>query len=237
VPWRALPPADWNDDPDEEALLQEGSAAAVAAGELRFSQRGAAITNPLAAAQAAARQLRWDPVRKGVQRSYVQHLPDIAELRQEQEQQVKAALEQRLAAEQPICRRCRGTDMQVLEPAEVLYVSVDHCILLAVPRCGCRRHDCGGSFAPSPFAAGCFPATPKASWDVAQSTAGQPARWFDLRLLQLAGGLRFQTRRTAEHSLAAVMHQQHVQNGCAHLVGWEHFKRQLNEALTVRQGC
>lgn len=183
---------------------------------------------------AAERQLRWDPVRKEMQRSYVQHLSEITALRQEQQQLLKAALERRLAAQPASCRQCGGSDMQALEPVEVLYISVDHCILVAVPRYSCQQPDCGGGFAPSPFAAGCFPATPKVSWDVAQSNAGQPARWFDLRLLQLADGLRFQTRRTAVHSFAAVVHQQHVQNGCGHLVGWEHFKRQLSDALMVR---
>lgn len=163
----------------------------------------------------------------------MQQLPQIVELRKEQQQILKEALERRLAAQQPVCRQCSGTDMQALQPVEVLYISVDHSMLLAVPAYTCLQPGCGGVFVPSPFAAACFPATPKASWDVAQSSAGQPARWFDLRLLQLADSLRFQSRRTAVHSLATVVHQQHVQNGCAHLVGWEHFRRQLGEALTV----
>lgn len=231
----ALHLADWAAGHNEEAELQwEAAAGAAAAAPFRFSQRGAAISNPLAASQASERQLRWDPVRKEMQRSYVQHLPEIIAVRKEQQQLLKAALERRLDAQHASCRQCSGIDMQKVEPVEVLYISVDHCLLMAVPRYRCQRPDCGGGFAPSPFAAGCFPATPKVSWDVAQSNAGQPARWFDLRLLQLADGLRFQTRRTAVHSFAAVVHQQHVQNGCGHLLGWEHFKRQLSDALAVR---
>jgi hypothetical protein len=125
--------------------------------------------------------------------------------------------------------------MEQLEPACVLYVGIDCCFQLPVPRWACRDAGCGGSFAPSPFLVGCFPATPKASWDVMQSSPSHPARWIELQLLSLADSLIYQGGRPAAvYSLAAAIHNQHERNGCANLLGWEHFKRQLGEVLMVR---
>ena len=71
-----------------------------------------------------------------MQRSYVQQLPEIKALRQEQQEQVKAALERRLATQPAICHRCGGNDMQERQPADVLYISVEYCFYLRVPCCG-----------------------------------------------------------------------------------------------------
>ena len=89
-------------------------------------------------------------------------------------------------------------------------------------------------YAPSPFAANCFPATPKVSWGVTQSRPGQQARWFDLRMLQLLDSLVCRpSSPVAVHSLAAVIHRQHVLKRCGSILGWEHFKRQLSDVLMV----
>ena len=148
-------------------------------------------------------------------------------------------MEAALKAEQPCCSRCSSWDMQPeAAAASVLYIGIDLRFELAVPRYSCRQSGCGGTFAPSPFTIGCFPATPKASWDVSRSGPAHPARWIDLRLLQLADGLIFHGARTvAVYTFAAVVHQQHELNGCSEPpLAWEHFKRQLGEAIMVRSG-
>ena len=105
--------------------------------------------------------------------------------------------------------------------------------VLPVPRYRCSKPGCEGSFAPCPFAAGCFPATPKVSWDVTLFSERHPARWFDLRLLQLADALIFNGRSQAVYGFASVVHRQHAANDCSASLGWEHFKRQLGEAIMV----
>ena len=105
--------------------------------------------------------------------------------------------------------------------------------VLPVPRYRCSKPGCEGSFAPCPFAAGCFPATPKVSWDLTLFSERHPARWFDLRLLQLADALIFNGRSQAVYGFASVVHRQHAANDCSASLGWEHFKRQLGEAIMV----
>ena len=69
--------------------------------------------------------------------------------------------------------------------------------------------------------------------DVTQSSASHPARWIDLRLLQLADTLIFSGSSVAVYGFAAAVHRQHIANGCGALLRWEHFKRQLGEAIMV----
>lgn len=239
------PTARWNDEGDADGGLlvepedEPGSGAGsgdggVASGS--FIEQAFPVRRPWAEAEAAQGQQEWDSVRPAVQRSYVGHLPRVVALREERLAMLKALLEERLAAVPACCPTCHGENLQQLEPVLVLYVSTECCFKLAVPRHACLTVGCGGVFAPSPFAAGCFPATPKVSWDVAQASAAQPARWFDLSMLHLLDGLIFQpSRSTAVYGLASVIHRQHVLNGCGNLLGWEHFKRQLGDVLMV--GC
>ena len=103
------------------------------------------------------------------------------------------------------------------------------------PVYGCRAAGCGGSFAPSPFSAGCFPLTPKVSWDITQVSPAHPARWVDLRLLRLCDGIIFGGGRSASvYSLVAAIHRCLKLNGCGVELSFEHLKRQLGEAIMVR---
>lgn len=169
-----------------------------------------------------------------MQRAYIEQLATVYRLRDQQRAQLKEGLEASLACQVPFCGCCGGTNLQQSpQPVMVLYISMDYCFHLAVPLWSCLEPGCGGSFVPTAFAIGCFPATPITGWDIRKARPGQPARWLDQRLLQLADSLRYQARGTAVHTLAQVLHRQHVLNGCEALVGWEHFKRQLQEALMV----
>jgi hypothetical protein len=232
----SLPQGDVDEWIDEGPGAAEGPAAPAAAAGGRAAGN---IVNPWAAAQAAQEQQKWDAIRPEIYRSYVEQLPDQVALAAELKLATKVALEQRLAAVQPCCRRCGSLDtMQVQQPACVLYIGTEYRFELQVPRYSCHVVGCDGTFAPSPFAAGCFPATPVASWDVVQSRPGQGARWLDTRLLQLADSLIFTGNRPAAmYSLAAVVHQQHALNGCSDSLGLEHFKRQLGEAVMVGNYC
>ncbi|PSC74817.1 Galactose mutarotase [Micractinium conductrix] len=118
----------------------------------------------------------------------------------------------------------------VLRPGEEYrHLVVYH---LDVPRASCRVPGCGGTWAPSPCAAGCFPATPRVCLDVSLCGPGLPARWFDWQLLHMSDGLVFEGRRPAAvNSIAAVVHRLHEANGCSEPMGCEHFKRQLHEAV------
>ena len=229
---------DWDAGGGLESAAEEGGSAPAcaeaAAGGGNYSESAANVHVPWAAAASAVNQQKWNIIRLPLQRSYVQHVPSMHALREKERAAACAAMERSLAEVPPHCFRCSGVDMQQEEPVRVLYIATDARFQLAVPRYSCRSMGCDGMFAPSPFAAGCFPATPKVSWDVAQASPAQPARWIDLRLLQLADGLLFQAGRgVAVHSFAAVVHHQHELNGCADPLGWEHFKRQLGEALMV----
>ncbi len=224
------------DDEDEiwEAGAEAAVAAAAAGGSRTLSERAGNIRNPAAGAQAVQDQLKWDGIRPGMHRSYVEHLEGQRQLNAVRLEAERAAILGVLAALPQSCSRCGGCDMAPCRPTAVLVVSVDHRFMVEVPMASCRDATCGGSWAPSPFAVGCFPATPKASWDVSLSGPGQPARWFDIRLLQLADGLIFEGRRPAAvHSIAAVVHRQHEANGCTEPLGFEHFKRQLFETVMV----
>eukprot|EP00887_Chlorella_sp_A99_P005668 scaffold1.g5668.t1 len=197
-----------------------------------FLERGAAIRDPFAEPAAAQRQQQWDSTRLDQQRAYVEELENFHALRAERASELKSLLERCLADVQPSCPTCSDSDMQQQQPVSVLYVGTEFCFPLAVPRYACRVEGCNGAFAPSAFVAGCFPANPKSSWDVLQASAAQPARWFDLCMLQLLDGLVFQPGRSAAvYGLAAVIHRQHTLNGCGGLLGWEHFKRQLGDVL------
>ena len=118
--------------------------------------------------------------------------------------------------------------MQQQQPADVLYIGTDVRFSLQVPRYSCCKEGCAGMFAPRPSAVGCFPANPKASWDVARYSESYAARWLDYRLLQLADTLIFQGGRSiAGHAFASAVHKQHTLNGCSAPLGFDHFKRQL----------
>ena len=174
-------------------------------------------------------------MRPEVQRSYVQFLPEIRALAADLRSQRKAAMEERLAAVQPYCRSCGGTDMQRVEPASVLYLNAEEHFKVKVPCYGCCSSGCSGRFAPSPLTVGCLPATPTVSLDVSLSTAAQPARWLELRMLQLGDTLMYRGGRSiAVHSFAAAIHRQHELNGCSDPLGFDHFKRQLGEGIMVR---
>ena len=222
-----------------DAETAEGPAAADAAvgsGASGFPAQAGTIPDAAAGALAVQEQLKWDGTRPNIHRSYVQHLAAQRSLQGELMAAEKAALVQQLAAQPRHCSRCGSLDMQALQPAPVLFVSTNYRYSLEVPRHSCCQPGCGGTWAPSPFVVGCFPATPKASWDVLQCSPGQPARWFDLRLLQLADGLIFQGRPAAIYSFAQVVHRLHEANGAVEPLGWEHFKRQLGEAVMVSMG-
>ena len=179
------------------------------------------------------RQQKWDGVRSSLHRGYVEQQPAIDALRREAIAAHRQSLQECLAAVQPCCSCCGGTDMQLAGPMEVLYIGIERRFLLSVPVSSCRVEGCGGRFAPSSFSVGCFPATPNASWDVAQTSGMYERRWFDLQLLQLCDSLTFAGRAAAVYSLATVVHKQHELNGCSAPLGWEHMKRQLGEALMV----
>lgn len=101
--------------------------------------------------------------------------------------------------------------------------------------CGCAEAGCSGTFALSPLVVSCFPATPKANWDVSTSSEVHPARWFDMRMLQLADTFIFQGGRSlAVHQFAAAVHKQHQRNGCTEELKFDWFKRQLSDAIHVR---
>ena len=191
-------------------------------------------TQPWAAAEAAQEQRKWDHARPHMQRSHVEHLPLQRQLAQSLSTARKQAMEQQLAEVRPHCSICHSDDVRHSEAAQVLYVGIEDCFELDVPCYSCCQADCCGDFAPSPFAVCCFPATAKVSWNVVLSGPGKPARWFDMRLLQLADSLIFQSGRSAAvYGFAAAIHSQHDLNGSGGLLGWEHFKRQLGEAILV----
>jgi hypothetical protein len=68
-----------------------------------------------------------------MQRSYLEKLAAIHKLRRQQQQQLKAGLEEQLAAQTPWCSRCGGTSLLPEQSVEVLYISTDHCFPLTVP--------------------------------------------------------------------------------------------------------
>ena len=145
-------------------------------------------------------------------------------------------MEAGLGAEPCCCRTCGSLEMSAAEPAVVLVITVDYRFTISVPRFTCAEEGCPGTFAPSPFAAGCFPATPCVSWDVSQATQQHPARWFDMRLMQLGDALMYGVRRAvAAHSLANVVLTQHELNGCGgERINLDHLKRQLSDTIVVR---
>ena len=145
-------------------------------------------------------------------------------------------MEDCLAAVPAWCSMCGSATMELQEPAQVLYIGTEVRFELSVPVYRCKVDGCSGTFAPQPFAVHCFPANPNSSWDVTQASAAHPARWFCMRLLQLADAFTFSGAHTAVYSLATIVHRQHTLNGCTAPLGWEHFKRQLSEALMV-SGC
>jgi hypothetical protein len=206
--------------------------AAAASGSLH--ERVGSIRVPAAAAEAVRRQVQFDSVRGEVQRSYIEHLPGQRQLDAARLEAEKAARLAALAALPQRCRKCGSTDLQQGQPAAVLIVSVLYRYSLDVPRASCRGPGCGGTWAPSPCAAGCFPATPRVCLDVSLCGPGLPARWFDWQLLHMSDGLVFEGRRPAAvNSIAAVVHRLHEANGCSEPMGCEHFKRQLHEAVMV----
>ena len=212
----------------------DGLQAAAAAGSSGLLERAANVRNPCSEAMSAQEQLKWDDVRPAMQRSYVQHLPGARQLSDAQLEAQRQLMQDSLAAELPCCNRCDSMSMQPEQPATVLYIGSEVRFMLSVPRYRCCEVECGGAFAPSPFSVRCFPATPKVSWDVTQSSTTQPARWIDERLLRLADSLVFQGGRgVAVYTLARVVHGQHALNGCSDPLGWEHLKRQLGEAIMV----
>lgn len=168
-------------------------------------------------------------------RSYVQHVAGIRSLNSKLLDAQLSSMEACLAAElPPQCSLCGGHHMQLSASASVLYVGVEVRFELKVPIYHCSSVACKGAFAPDAFTVGCFPATPKASWDVTQSGPAQPARWFDLRLLQLCDSLIYGGGRSAAvHSLAVAIHRQHALNGSTAPLAWDHFRRQLGEAIMV----
>ena len=217
------------------AGLAAATAAAGASGAL--PEHAGSIRNPAAGAQAVQDQLKWDSIRPDMHRSYVENAEQQRQLNAARLEAEKVALRNVLNALPRRCRRCGSSDLQSCSPAVVLVVSVHYRFTLEVPLASCSDASCGGSWAPSPFAVGCFPATPKVSWDVALSGPAKPARWFDMRLLQLGDGLVFEGRRpTAVHGFSVVVHRHHEANGCSEPLGWEHFKRQLHEAIMVSGG-
>ena len=219
----------------------DGGAAATAGGANGSSygfERLPGAQAPWQRAEATMRQQKWDGVRSSLHRGYVEQQPAIDALRREAIAAHRQSLQECLAAVQPCCSCCGGTDMQLAGPMEVLYIGIERRFLLSVPVSSCRVEGCGGRFAPSSFSVGCFPATPNASWDVAQTSGMYERRWFDLQLLQLCDSLTFAGRAAAVYSLATVVHKQHELNGCSAPLGWEHMKRQLGEALMVcREGA
>eukprot|EP00887_Chlorella_sp_A99_P005819 scaffold1.g5819.t1 len=137
-----------------------------------------------------------------------------------------------LAAVAYSCPTCGGQHMVQLAAVSVLYIGLDYRFNLDVPRWACCAVGCEGVFAPCSFTVGCFPATPKAGWDVAHSDPTRPARWLDLGLLQLLDMLIFAPRSpTSVYAMAAVVHRQHELNGCADPLGLDHFRRQLGDVL------
>jgi hypothetical protein len=236
---------DWGDDWGAAAVEAQspagGPADAAAAGSSSpvagastFPERAGGIRNPWAAANNVSNQQKWDEVRPAMHRSYVSNLPGIHALRMELRAAQQAVMQQRLAAVQPCCNHCGSADMREGQPAAVLYVGTEARFVLLVPQYNCRQDGCHGSFSPSPVVVNCWPATAKVSWDVSLSSAAQPARWFDISMLQLADTLIFQGGRSvAVHTLAAGVHQQHKLNGCTDHLGFDHFKRQLAEAICV----
>ena len=127
--------------------------------------------------------------------------------------------------------------MEPADPVSVLIIGTEVRFLLVVALWRCRC--CGSVFAPSPFSVGCFPATPKVSWDVAQASIAHPACWLDLWLLQLCDSIIHGGGRSAAvYSLATAIHQQHTLNGRADPpLSWGHFKRLLGDVLAVRPRC
>ena len=201
-------------------------------------QDGAAGSRPFAASEAAARQQKWDAVRPATQRCYVENLARATALRRRKVEAHKALLVEWMATDlvthPPQCDCCGGSEMRLGQPAEVLYIATDVCFPLEVPRYYCQKVGCSGGYAPKSFVVDCFPATPLASWDVTKASAGQPARWIAIQLLQFFDGLVFGTRQAAWQSLAKVLHEQWDENGCGGLLTWQHFRRQLGESLMVR---
>jgi hypothetical protein len=199
----------------------------------------------MASVRAAEEQQSWDSVRPHLQRSYVQHLPGMRELNAELVAAKRHCMQQRLAAQLPSCSCCGSTEMEPAGSVSVMVIETEVRFELSVPVSRCSQSGCNGTFVPSSFSVGCFPATPKTSVDVSLCSTAQPARWISLRLLQLGDSLIFQGRRPAAvYALATAVHQQHALNGCSDPpLGWEHFKRQLAGALMVslkfggRMGC
>ena len=216
-----------------------GTAAAAAAGSAAggappaWHHPGA---RPSQHAAALERQARWDQNRKDVARSRVQHEPSLRELHATRRAAERELMEAGLGAEPCCCRTCGSLEMSAAEPAVVLVITVDYRFTISVPRFTCAEEGCPGTFAPSPFAAGCFPATPCVSWDVSQATQQHPARWFDMRLMQLGDALMYGVRRAvAAHSLANVVLTQHELNGCGgERINLDHLKRQLSDTIVVR---
>ena len=229
---------DW-DGP--EAAGSDGHAATAAAagggGGTSFEQRAASTSAPWALADAVQRQQKWDSSRDALHRSYVEHLPRARAMGIELLDAQRKHMEDCLAAVPAWCSMCGSATMELQEPAQVLYIGTEVRFELSVPVYRCKVDGCSGTFAPQPFAVHCFPANPNSSWDVTQASAAHPARWFCMRLLQLADAFTFSGAHTpAVYSLATIVHRQHTLNGCTAPLGWENFKRQLSEALMV-SGC
>jgi hypothetical protein len=207
------------------------------ASNLLAEQAGSA-TRGQGASAAVSGQQSWDGVRLELQRSYVMHLPGIRSLAQEQRNKQRDLLQQRLTAQPACCAKCGSNDMQDLQPATILYIANDSRFHLTVPWYKCAKAGCGGTFSPSPLVVGCFPAMPKASWDVSTCSEVSPAHWLDICMLQLAdtfisqGGLSLDI-----HQFAAAIHKQHELNGCAADLKLDWFKQQLLEAIHVRKAA
>lgn len=202
---------DW-DWPGLEGFAADSAspAPAAASGGNGFVEQAACIRDPRAADRSAEQQLKWDIVRPQMQRSYVEHLAAAHSLARDRIAAERSLLEGRLAAQTPQCPCCGSSNMQLLQPVEVLYIGTELRFLLQAPVHSCCAEGCSGTFAPSPFSIGCFPLTAKVSWDIAQASPAQPARWADLRLLQLCDSMIFGGGRSASvHSLVAAIHRCH----------------------------
>lgn len=181
--------------------------------------------------------MKWDSARAAMQRRYVEQLPAMHALGEQRIQAERTLLEIKLAAQVPSCPCCGGSEMQPLAPVPVLYVGTELRFHLEAPVHACCAEGCSGRYAPSPFSIGCFPLTPKVSWDITQASPVQPARWVDLRLLRLCDSIIFTGGRSASvHGLVAAVHRCHELNGCTTPLAFDHLKRQIGEAIMVRAG-